>query len=247
MTILNVFERYEIKFLLTEEQKEKILAAMTPYMELDQYGRSHILNLYYDNESYLLIRNSIEKPVYKEKLRVRSYGQATSDSTVFVELKRKYRRLVYKRRIAMEEQAAMKWLNQRVPLNAPTQISQEIDYFMDFYGNLQPTLYLSYEREAFYAKDGTDFRITFDDHIYARQDDLSLTSNIYGTSILPEGKVLMEIKCSGGIPIWLSKLLSEEQIYKTSFSKYGIAYRMLIFPQTHSTNVYDMMEVNSYE
>ena len=101
MTIQNVFERYEIKYLITEEQKEKILAAMHPYMELDQYGRSHILNLYYDNESYLLICNSIEKPVYKEKLRVRSYGQATSNRTVFVELKRKYRRLVYKRRIAM--------------------------------------------------------------------------------------------------------------------------------------------------
>ena len=75
------------------------------------------------------------------------------------------------------------------------------------------------------------------------QEDLSLTSEVYGTPILPEGKVLMEIKCSGGIPLWMTQVLSKEKIYKTSFSKYGTAYEMLIFPQAHPTNSYHMLEV----
>ena len=91
-------------------------------------------------------------------------------------------------------------------------------------------VFLSYEREAFYSKDRSDFRVTFDDTILCRQEDLSLESEAYGTPILPEGMVLMEIKCSGGIPLWMTHVLSEEQIYKTSFSKYGTAYKTLIYP-----------------
>ena len=121
----------------------------------------------------------------------------------------------------------------------------EIDYFIDYYGDLNPTVFLSYEREAYYCHDGNDFRVTFDENILCRQDDLSLDSEVYGTEILPEGKVLMEIKCSGGIPLWMTRVLSAEKIYKTSFSKYGTAYQTLIFPQTHSTNSYHMLEVTA--
>ena len=127
-----------------------------------------------------------------------------------------------------------------------TQIASEIDYFLDYYGSLHPTVFLSYEREAYYANDGGDFRVTFDDTILCRQDDLSLESDAYGTPILPEGTVLMELKCSGGIPLWMTHVLSEEKLYKTSFSKYGTAYRMLIFPKTHKTNPYHMLEVANH-
>ena len=243
MAVQTVFKRYELKYMLTLEQKAKVLAAMQPYMKLDKYGRTTIRNIYYDTDTYLLIRRSIEKPAYKEKLRIRSYSRADRDSTVFVELKKKYKSIVYKRRISLPEEEAMEWISGERHCHKHTQIANEIDYFLDYYKTLYPAVFLSYEREAFYARDGSDFRVTFDDNILCRQEDLSLESEVYGTPILPEGKVLMEIKCSGGIPLWMTHVLSKEMIYKTSFSKYGTAYQMLIFPQTHATNSYHKLEV----
>ena len=243
MAFQTVFKRYELKYLLTSEQKEKVLGAMEPHMKLDKYGRTTIRNLYYDTDTYLLIRRSIEKPTYKEKMRIRSYSRAGTDHPVFVELKKKYQHVVYKRRISLPYREAMSWLSGEKHCNQHTQIVREIDYFMELYGALHPSVFLSYEREAYYCKDGGDFRVTFDDRILCRQDDLSLGSEVYGTPILPDGKVLMEIKCSGGIPLWMTRVLSAEKIYKTPFSKYGTAYQTLIFPQSHATNSYHMLEV----
>ena len=232
MSFQTVFRRYELKYMLTLQQKDIILRAMEPYMALDKYGRTTIRNIYFDTDDYILIRRSIEKPAYKEKLRIRSYGQAEEDSTVFVELKKKYDGVVYKRRIALPYRQALTWICERSPCPVDTQISREIAYFMDFYGNPRPTVFLSYQREAYYDRSGGDFRITFDDQILTRQTDICLTSPVYGTPILPEGFVLMELKCSGGIPLWMTKVLSQEKIYKTSFSKYGTAYSQLIFPHS---------------
>ena len=226
-----VFKRYELKYLLTPDQKQAILKAMESYMQLDKYGRTTIRNIYYDTDDYLLIRRSIEKPVYKEKLRIRSYRRAKPDSTVFVELKKKYQSVVYKRRLSLPEKGALEWIDKDAHCHNGTQIASEIEYFLDYYKTLRPVIFLSYEREAYYCKDGSDFRVTFDDNILCRREDLSLESEVYGTSILPKGKVLMEIKCSGGIPLWMTRVLSEEHIYKTSFSKYGTAYKQMIFPQ----------------
>ena len=231
MAFQTVFKRYELKYMLTAQQKETILEAMSPYMELDKYGRTTIRNIYFDTDNYRLIRRSIEKPAYKEKLRIRSYAQASADSTVFVELKKKYQKVVYKRRLPLCESDAMAWVCREKQSPSDTQISREIDYFIDFYGKLSPTVFLSYEREAYFHKGGSDFRVTFDDNILSRQTDVNLCSSVYGTSILPEGKVLMELKCSGGIPLWMVEVLSRERIFKTSFSKYGTAYETLIFPQ----------------
>lgn len=155
MAFVTVFLRYELKYMLTAEQKKIILEAMSPYMELDKYGRTTIRNIYFDTDNYRLIRRSIEKPVYKEKIRIRSYSQATADSTVFVELKKKYEKVVYKRRLVMCEQDAMAWVcrGEECPVN--TQISREIDYFIRFYGKLKPAVFLSYEREAYYDKAGS--------------------------------------------------------------------------------------------
>lgn len=235
MPIQTVFKRHELKYMLTEEQKQRVLQAMEPYMELDQYGRTTICNLYYDTDDYLLIRRSIEKPEYKEKLRMRSYGRADANKNVFVELKKKYKRVVYKRRISLPEKDAVEWLSGKKSCTKKSQISEEIDYFMDYYKNLHPTLFLSYEREAYYMKDTSDFRVTFDDTVLCRQEDLSLQSSVYGVPILPTGMVLMELKCSGGMPMWMAQALSEEKIYKTSFSKYGTAYKTIIFPKLHQS------------
>ena len=231
MAFQTVFKRCELKYLLTPGQKEAVLAAMAPHMEPDAYGRTAIRNLYYDTDTFLLARRSIEKPVYKEKLRIRSYRAAKPESTVFVELKRKFDHVVYKRRISLPEQEAMAWVSGKCPCPVQSQISQEVDWFLHYYPSLHPTAFLSYEREAYYAGDSPDFRVTFDDRVLCRQEELSLGSEVYGTPILPQGKVLMEIKSSGGIPLWMTQVLSQERIFKTSFSKYGTAYQTLIFPQ----------------
>ena len=229
----SVFERVEIKYLITEEQKEDILAAMAPFMEIDNYGRSTIRNIYFDTDDFILARHSIAKPDFKEKFRVRSYTRADANSTVFIELKRKFDGIVYKRRVALAKREAVAWTKgESTPgiHRAEPQMANEIDYFMNLYEGLHPALCLSYEREAYRMKDGSDFRVTFDDNILARDYDLSLDSEIYGTALLEKGMVLMELKCSGGIPMWMTKILSDERIYKTSFSKYGKAYESMLFP-----------------
>lgn len=231
-----VFKRYELKYLLSQEQKQAVLQAMEPYMKQDQYGRTTIRNIYYDTDTYLMIRRSIERPVYKEKLRIRSYSKAERDSAVFVELKRKYRSVVYKRRISLPEKEAVKWISGAQHCHEDTQISREIDYVLDHYKTLRPVVFISYEREAYCAGDGSDFRVTFDDRILCRHGDLTLESEVYGTPLLPDDTVLMEIKCSGGMPLWMTRVLSKERIYKTSFSKYGTAYKTVIFPKLCRAN-----------
>lgn len=225
------FERYELKYLITKEQKAKILEVMKNYMELDEYGHSTIRNIYFDTDNYRLIRRSIEGPIYKEKLRIRSYKKAGPDTKVFVELKKKYKRIVYKRRLPLPEKEAIEWVCSKKPCQEPSQISKEIEYFLNYYESIRPTLFLSYEREAFYSKDGSDFRVTFDNNIICRENDLSLETEIYGTKILDDDHILMEIKCSGGIPLWMTDILTKEHIYKTSFSKYGTAYKNIILPR----------------
>lgn len=219
------FKRYEIKYLLTHQQKEAVLQAMQPYMRLDEYGRTTIRNIYFDTDTYRLIRRSLEKPVYKEKLRIRSYQTAAPDAPVFVELKKKYKSVVYKRRLTLTETEAMDSFLHDLPLPVHSQIADEIEYFRSYYGDLRPVVFLSYEREAFYALDGGDFRITFDENILYREEDISLESPVYGIPLLEEGQTLMEIKTSGGIPLWMSHTLNRLRLYHTSFSKYGLAYR----------------------
>ncbi len=228
MKYQNTFKRHEIKFTLTASQKEAVLGTISPYMKLDKYGRTTIRNIYLDTDNFRLIRRSIEKPVYKEKLRVRSYSLASPDSKVFVELKKKYKSVVYKRRLVLPEGEVMEAFENSTPLPVCSQIGDEIQYFREYYGELKPKLFLSYEREAYYSLDGSDFRITFDDNIMYRTDDLSLCSMPEGKSILREGLVLMEIKTSGSIPLWLTRTLTENRIFKTSFSKYGTAYADMV-------------------
>ena len=238
MSYQTIFKRYELKYILTKEQKDLVIKAMEPNMALDKYGRTTIRNLYFDTDNYRLIRRSIEKPAYKEKLRIRSYQKAGPDTPVFVELKKKYKGVVYKRRIPLPEKDAVNWICAGNPCIQQTQIVQEIDYFLEYYRNLHPTVFLSYEREAFHAKDGSDFRVTFDENILCRESNLSLDSDIGGNSILDPNMTLMEIKCSGGIPLWMTEVLSKGQIYKTSFSKYGTAYQTLIFPKLREETIY---------
>ncbi len=223
-----VFERYEMKYRMTRWQRRAVLAAMLPYMKLDNYGHTTIRNIYFDTDSYRLVRNSIDKPVYKEKLRIRSYKQVSAQDKVFIELKKKYNDIVYKRRESLSQLETLEWIVRETPFPKATQIGNEIDYFFEHYESLKPKVFLSYEREAFYALDGSDFRVTFDENILARQEELSLSREVWGEPLMDENNVLMEIKTSGGIPLWMTRVLTQEKLYKTSFSKYGTAYEKLI-------------------
>lgn len=228
MAYQSTFKRHEIKFLLTQQQKQMILQAMQPYMKLDRYGRTTIRNVYFDTDTYRLIRRSLEKPVYKEKLRIRSYQAVDMVDPVFVELKKKYQSVVYKRRLILPEIQVRNSFQNATPLPVCSQIAEEIEYFRSYYEGLHPTVFLSYEREAFYMLDGSDFRVTFDENILYRTHDFSLGSKVYGTPLLNDEEVLMEIKTTGGLPLWMSYELSRLKIFKTSFSKYGLAYQDLM-------------------
>ncbi|MGN0159945.1 MAG: polyphosphate polymerase domain-containing protein [Lachnospiraceae bacterium] len=241
-----IFKRYELKFLLNKAQLDKIKEAMKDHMAADKHGKNTIYSLYYDTPDYRLIRHSIEAPIYKEKLRLRSYGTATPDMPVFVELKKKYESIVYKRRIGMSEKEASAYLSDKsseinkLPKKSTSfsdeQITKEIDYCFTMYPELAPRVLLTYEREAFYGKEDHEFRMTFDSNILWRDYDLSLCKPVYGTPILKPGQTLMEIKVSHAIPMWLVKTLSENHIYKTSFSKYGNAYQAIYKNQQNGGN-----------
>lgn len=223
------FKRYEVKYKLTQAQRDALMQAMKGHLALDDFGHSTIRNIYFDTDDYLLARRSIEKPVYKEKLRVRAYGQAGAEDTVFVELKKKFESVVYKRRVALPHRAAMDALESGRPLPVDSQIGREIEAFRQYYGDtLRPAMLLTYEREAYYPVDGADFRLTLDENIRWRTQFMDLGASVWGSTLLDEDEVLMELKTPGGLPMWMVKFLSENRIYKTSFSKYGAAYQQML-------------------
>lgn len=228
MSYQDIFKRYELKYLITGEQKKLLLGAMEPYVRPDVYGRNLICNLYFDTPDFALVRRSLESPVYKEKLRARCYGRARGDSRIFLELKKKYKGVVYKRRVDAGEQEAMDYLLRGRPLGQHSQITEEIDYFRQMYRGLAPAVYLSYERDAYCGRQDGELRITFDENILWRRENLSLCADAYGRAILEPDSVLMEIKIASAMPFWLSRLLSEQGIFKTNFSKYGRAYTQMI-------------------
>lgn len=221
-----IFKRYEIKYMINKEQQEIIKKAMAERMIPDIHGRNVTCSLYFDTPDFLLVRRSMEHPLYKEKLRLRSYGVTGDDTQVFVELKKKYDSVVYKRRIGMTQEEADRYLLHGEQV-MDSQISREIDYCMQNYKGLAPACMLSYQREAFYDKDDHEFRMTFDDTVLWREDHLSLRDGIFGEPIIGEDQRLLEVKVANAIPMWLVKVLSENHIYKTSFSKYGTAYQKL--------------------
>lgn len=222
-----IFQRYEFKYLMDARQLQAVLAAMAPHMVPDEYSHSSIRNVYLDTPDFRLIRRSLEKPIYKEKLRIRSYGRTGASEKVFVELKKKYRSVVYKRRISMAQDQALGCVagTEHWP---DSQIGAELAYAADFYQTLQPAVFLSYERDSYHGIADTDFRVTFDREIRYRREELTLDSDTWGIPVLAPNQVLMELKVAGGLPLWMAHVLSEQGIFKTSFSKYGTAYEDIL-------------------
>ena len=233
---IRTFQRREVKFLLSKAQYDALQPVLLTYMHPDKYcvdGKEYgVYNIYYDTDDNFLIRESLEKPYYKEKIRLRSYASpAGPEDTVFLEIKKKIGGIVTKRRVTMTLQQAIAYIETRVKPQSDKflqiQVLKELDVFLNNYP-VSPKQYISYQRSAFFGKDNSNFRLTFDRHITARREDLSLSSDNYGIQLIRPDQRLMEIKVTDSIPTWLSDALSELNIYKTSFSKYGTAYKQFI-------------------
>ena len=215
--------RFEYKYVLTKEQLLYLKNAIKDHLKIDNYGRTTIASLYYDTPDFRLIRTSIDKPTFKEKIRVRCYGLASEKNPVFLEIKRKYRKVVYKRRIVTSEEVAEKFFKREIDSIDDSQISKEISYFRDYYKTLIPVCVIIYDREAYYD-DSNRIRLTIDENPRYRITDLNLHTSFIGTSILPFDGAVMEIKSQGSMPLWLTSILDTGKIFKTPFSKVGRAY-----------------------
>ena len=222
-TILT-FKRYEKKYLLSAEKYTRLMEALEGRIVPDRFHESTVCSIYYDTDNFELIRHSIEAPVYKEKLRVRSYGVPAEDGEVFVELKKKFKGIVYKRRVRMTAAEAESWLSGESPAPKEGQTIREIEWVLKSY-QLRPRVLIACDRVAWVASDNPELRITFDHDLRWRETQLHLTEGSHGESLTEEGQVLMELKIPGAAPLWLARLLSELEIFPQSFSKYGRSYK----------------------
>lgn len=221
---ITVMQRVEWKYILSAEQTEFFRERLKGHMEPDAYGLTTIQSLYYDTPDRRLVRTSIEKPEFKEKIRLRAYGRATSETPVYLELKRKAFGIVYKRRVQATVPEVKRFFAGEPVLDEDGQIDREIIYFRDYYKKLEPACMILYDRTAYYEPDG-DLRLTIDRNPRYRTDALSFDLAPVGIALLAPGDTILEIKVQDTIPLWLVRILSEGNIKRGSISKYGEAYR----------------------
>lgn len=229
---LKVFRRYEKKFQMTEEQMNQLLPLIGEHMDPDPYcvqGRTYtICNVYYDTEDSRVIRQSLAKPYYKEKLRMRSYGTpAGPASFVYLEMKKKIGGLVTKRRAELSYQAAQDFLKSRqIPNDIDymnRQVLEEIAYFLKYYP-VRPAVFISYERTAYFDRRDPEFRLTFDRNLLSRRQNPDLLCGNSGRALMSPDFRLMEVKVSNAFPRWLADALCDRDLFSSSFSKYGREY-----------------------
>jgi len=226
------FKRYEKKYLLDNEHYDRLVPRLLEHMNIDEHcsesGTYNIYNIYYDTDNSDVIRHSISKPYYKEKLRLRSYNAPKGpEDKVFLELKKKIGGIVNKRRVVLTLGEAVQFLEKGVKPASEDfrarQILNEVEYYLSR-NEVHPAVYIGYQRKAFFGKENKDFRLTFDSKILTRRKDLFLESGCYGKDILEENHYLMEVKILGAVPLWFAEILSDLSIYSTHFSKYGQEY-----------------------
>ena len=230
----DVFKRREIKYVLTSKQAALLRQIASKYMVEDKFGRSNVKSIYFDTPNYVLIRRSLEKPLYKEKFRIRFYGEAVAGDDVFLEIKKKLKHVVYKRRVKLEYQEALDFMagknDQEVFIDKSPkeqQILKELQYARDFYGGFIRSAHIEYDRIALTGIEDKNLRLTFDCNICMVSEG-SKNKETQLHRILPEGKVLLEVKTLNGLPLWLREFMGKEKITKGSFSKYGEAYKKCI-------------------
>lgn len=222
-----IFKRTEKKYMVSACQREQLLEEIKEKLTTDKHGSYTICSLYLDTPTHLLIRNSIDAKKYKEKLRLRSYGTPQDDSRIFFELKKKFEGIVYKRRVSMSLNEAKKYIHHGIkPFDS--QIMAEIDYAMQYYGSPKPSMVISYDREAFYAKENKNLRLTFDSNLRYGYENPSLNPASAVNRLLDTDTYILEIKSDTSMPLWLTSALDRHNILPTSFSKYGTAYKKIL-------------------
>ena len=237
--IISVMKRYELKYYLSKDQLDYFIYKINNHMKVDKYGVTSIASIYFDTPDFRLINKSMEKPNYKEKLRLRSYGLANENSPTFLEIKRKCEGIVYKRRISLLESEVEELLYSKES-RKKDQISREIEAFLENYQNLEPKYLIIYDRVAYYQDNG-DLRITIDMNPRYRTNDLNLHTSMEGVSLLDDGGAILEVKVQHSIPLWLTAMLSEGKIYQTSFSKVGTAHKLEL-AKKQRTNIISMVK-----
>lgn len=221
-----IFQRVEKKYRMTTAQRDSLLGDIGERLIPDAHGRSTVCSIYLDTPDHLLIRNSIDARRYKEKLRLRSYGLPGENDPVFLEIKKKYKGVVYKRRVSMTAGEAIAYIEKGEKPYC-SQIFSELDYAMRFYRYPKPAMLIACERDAFFVKDDPRVRLTFDTGIRF-QETVTYPTDTTGTAVLPQDAVVMEVKTEGAMPLWLARALNVHGLYPASFSKYGTAYQMTL-------------------
>lgn len=291
----SVFKRVEKKYRIGAAERAAVEAAAGGPMAVDAYGRTRITSLYLDTPERSMIARSVEKPLYKEKLRLRAYGDAAgvalmgafgagpivrepgglplSDGEVetrvaaglqvpgaaaalpvFFGIKKKFKGIVYKRRLALTlpaalafvsglpyEQACARWPLSDAALAAAAlspvtrQIARELEVAMDRWLPLVPSMGIACDRvawayrpEMFQEWEGDEL---FDSELRITFDDCLEYLDCHRfrspwRPIIESSESVMEIKSAGPYPPWLVEVLSAERIYPASFTKYGNAYQL---------------------
>lgn len=220
---MNIFKRIELKYRLADGQHDELLKKIGPYIKEDVYFESTVLNIYFDTEHFDIISQCLDKPMYKGKIRLRSYNVPTLDDDVFFELKFKYKGTVGKRRVRLRLGEYYDYLQTGKYPDCEKQIMDEIDNVFQLYA-LRPKMAICYDRRCYCGKDNEGFRITFDKNIRYRENDLRLENGSGGGRLFDEDVYIMELKTLDAMPLWMVHALSDLKIYPTSFSKYGKIY-----------------------
>ena len=228
--IRKTFRRKETKYVLDRDTLERLMEKLGGRVKEDAYGRTSILSVYYDSDSFELLARSSDKPAYKEKLRVRSYGVPEEDSLIFAEIKKKYEGIVYKRRTAGTPEQIGRLLEEGILTGKDVQTEKEI-LWMRRRLDLKPALFIGYDRTAYVCEGDPDLRITADASIRYRLDDLDLRMGDAGFLLRGPEFRLLEIKSSRNLPLWLAEALSQFNIRAGSFSKAGTCYKEIIMPE----------------
>ena len=228
--IETIFKRLEKKFILNKHQLTSFKKLINNHMQADAFGHYNVLNIYYDTPNWDIAKLQLEKPIYREKLRMRCYNSNNKNSDMFLELKKKYKGVSYKRRTYISDYA-----NSTFTLNEKKQIDKEIDYYINT-NQVSERMFIGYSREAYAGIQDPNLRLTLDTNICYRTHDLNFNDVTNGTKILAHDQTLLEVKIGGAFPLWLAKFLSENQLYANSFSKFANSYLHMNQHNTKDTN-----------
>ncbi len=223
MIALDTFKRVEDKYIMTKKQAARFMELCSSHLKEDTYFRYTVRSVYFDSERSDLVIRSLMKPDYKMKLRLRSYCDPQGDTPVFLETKKEFEDIIYKRRIGLSYDEAIAYLDYGIPHHVKNNTADEIDYLLNYY-NLSEKVMIAYDRECYASKTEDDVRITFDSNVRYRIDGFSMVLDGSEKRLTDEDTVVMEVKAMDRYPLWLTKTLSAMKLYRGSFSKYGKIY-----------------------